>query len=522
MSHTDFLILGSGVAGLRAAIALGTGGTVTVVSKGQLLEGSSMYAQGGIAVALNDDDIHLHRDDTLKTGCGLCRTEAVDVLAQEGPQSVEELIRWGAQFDTENGGWAFAKEAAHSQNRVMRAGGDATGHEVVRTLFREANHSPNITWKGGLFAVDLIVEDGICRGITVLDESTREITSMKARAVILATGGAGQVYARTTNPLGATGDGVAMAHRAGAKVEDLEFVQFHPTTLCHPSSPPFLLSEAMRGEGAILKTPSGERFMSRVHPAGDLAPRDIVTRAMCAEQAKTGVRYALLDITHRDPQYIRNRFPTIYATCMKYGIDITTDAIPVFPSAHYMMGGVWTDVRGATTIPGLYAAGEVACSGVHGANRLASNSLLEGLVFGKRAAESALSWVPDAVRHTAVHHRKYPHASRMSEHNQHYEPKEIRTALRQLMWENVGTVRNGTALGEALKQLEGWKKMVTRPSTCRENLELINLVAIGQCITRSALTREESIGAHFRTDFPPATTDTSTSPHTNRLYAKSG
>lgn len=517
MTHTDFIILGSGIAGLRAAIVLGTEGRVTVVSKGQLLEGSSIYAQGGIAVALDDEDIHLHRDDTLKAGCGLSRTEAVDVLAQEGPHSIEELIRWGAQFDTENGGWAFAKEAAHSRTRVMRAGGDATGHEVVRTLFREANRCTNITWKDGLFAVDLIVEDGLCRGITVLDESTCTITSMRARAVILATGGAGQVYARTTNPIGATGDGVAMAYRAGAKVEDLEFVQFHPTTLCHPASPQFLISEAMRGEGAILRRTNGEPFMSQYHPAGDLASRDIVTQAMWTEQTKTGAGYALLDITHRDPQYVRNRFPTIYETCMKYGIDITTDAIPVFPSAHYMMGGVWTDVMGSTTIPGLYAAGEVACSGVHGANRLASNSLLEGLVFGKRAAESARSFSPDTV-----HTQTSPHVSHMPENNQQYDPDEIRAALRTLMWEKVGIARNGTALGEALQQLEEWSQVVTRHSTHRENIELVNLITIGQCITRSALLREESIGAHYRTDFPPAAKDTPTSHSTNLALAESG
>ena len=502
MVKTDFLILGSGIAGLRAAIALGTERRVTVVSKGKLLEGSSMYAQGGVAVALGEDDTDIYRDDTLKAGCGLAQTEAVDILVQEGTHSVEELIRWGARFDTENDSWAFAKEAAHSRTRVMRAGGDATGHEVMHTLFREANRCPNISWRGGLFAVDLIVEDGICRGITVLDESTHEVIAMRARAVILATGGSGQVYARTTNPTSATGDGVAMAYRAGARIEDLEFVQFHPTTLCHPSSPSFLISEAMRGEGATLKTTSGDRFMRRYHPAGDLAPRDIVTRAMWEERTKTGIGYALLDITHRDPQYVSNRFPTIYATCLRYGIDITTSAIPVFPSAHYMMGGVWTDVTGATTIPGLYAAGEVACNGVHGANRLASNSLLEGLVFGKRAADSALTFDPATVLHTNIDDQVPPHTLCMSKHNQRYEPEKIRAAVRMLMWEKVGIVRRGMSLGEALEQLKEWNQMVSYPSMSREHLELANLVTLAQCITRSAVDREESVGAHYRIDFP--------------------
>jgi len=506
MLQTDFLILGSGIAGLRGAITLAKNHRVIVISKGKLLEGSSLYAQGGIAVPLDDDDVTIHYDDTIKAGSGLSSTEAVNILVQEGKAVVQELIDWGAKFDMANTTWAFAKEAAHSQNRVIHAGGDATGREVMHTLFREASRYPNIIWQGGLFGIDLILEDGICKGVTVLEESTDNIFSIRARAVLLATGGSGQVYARTTNPMNATGDGIAMAYRAAAKIEDLEFVQFHPTTLCYPSSPQFLISEAMRGEGAILKTITGEHFMSRYHSAADLAPRDIVTRALWEESQKTGIGYVLLDITHRDPHYVRNRFPTIYTTCLKYGLDITTTAIPVFPSAHYMMGGVSTDVMGATTIPGLYAAGEVACNGIHGANRLASNSLLEGLVFGKRAAQNALSFNPDSIYHTDTINSQTAGALYLDKNSLSNKPtQQIQTDLQAIMWGKVGIVREKTTLREAAEQLDEWKNKLGIPSSNRKSLELENLITVAQCITKAALSRKESIGAHYRTDFPNKT-----------------
>jgi L-aspartate oxidase len=389
----DFLVIGSGVAGLRAAIELSRSGRVLVLTKGHPLQSSSIHAQGGVAVAMSEeDDVAIHLTDTLKAGHGLCRKEAVRVLVEEGPAQIQELIRWGARFDKAGGKYAFAREAAHSRSRILRARGDATGNEMVRALIGEAMRHKRIQRLDYHFTVDLIVEDGRCAGAVVLDEHSGRRLLLPARAVVLTTGGAGQIYARTTNPANATGDGVAMALRAGAVLQDMEFVQFHPTALYLASSPPFLLSEAMRGDGGRLRNSKGELFMHRYHPQGALAPRDIVSRAIWAEMAATKSRHVYLDVTHLGAEYVKRRFPTIYATCLRYDIDITEEWIPVSPSAHYMMGGVWTDLNGATTVPGLFAAGEVACSGVHGANRLVSNSLLEGLVFGARAATAAVDY----------------------------------------------------------------------------------------------------------------------------------
>lgn len=390
--ETDFLVVGSGVAGLRAAIELGRAGRVLMLTKGQPLESNSMYAQGGVAVALSEeDDVAIHLADTLKAGHGLCRREAVRVLVEEGPERIQELISWGAKFDKIGKRFAFTREAAHSRSRILRARGDATGNEMVRALMAYVSRQPRIQRLDRRFTADLVVQNGRCCGAVVLNELTGERTVLAAGAVVLSTGGAGQVYARTTNPGNATGDGMAMALRAGAMLTDMEFVQFHPTSLYLPSSPPFLLSEAIRGEGGQLRNIKGELFMHRYHPDGALAPRDVVSRAIWSEMAATRSRHVYLDVTHLGPAFVKRRFPTIYATCLRYDIDMTEEWIPVSPSAHYMMGGVWTDVNGATTLPGLYAAGEVACSGVHGANRLASNSLLEGLVFGMRAAQAAVA-----------------------------------------------------------------------------------------------------------------------------------
>ena len=376
----DFLVIGSGVAGLRAAIELGRHGHVIMLTKGHPLESNSIYAQGGVAVALSEeDDVAIHLTDTLKAGHGLCRKEAVRVLVEEGPDRIQELIGWGAQFDKIGGQYAFAREAAHSRSRILRARGDATGNEMVRVLMAQARRQKTIQWLGHHFTVDLVVVNGVCRGALVLDEIGGKRSVLPARAVVLTTGGSGQVYARTTNPPNATGDGMAMAYRAGALLEDMEFVQFHPTALYLPSSPPFLLSEAIRGEGGRLRNVKGELFMGRYHSAAELAPRDIVARAIWSEMAATRSRHVYLDATHLSATFIKQRFPTIYSTCLRYDIDMTEEWIPVSPSAHYQMGGVHTDTDGASSLQGLFAAGEVACSGVHGANRLASNSLLEGL-----------------------------------------------------------------------------------------------------------------------------------------------
>ncbi|MEO7862630.1 MAG: L-aspartate oxidase, partial [Nitrospirales bacterium] len=380
------------MAGLRAAIELSRYGRVTMVAKGGPQDNNSFYAQGGVAVALSEeDDVVLHLADTLKAGHQLCSRPATKILVEEGPSRIHELIEWGAKFDTVDGKLAFTREGAHSRHRVLRAGGDATGSEMVRALSVKAQTLKNLTWMGNHVAVELCIQDGRCWGALILDELSGTLKIVCAPATLLVTGGAGQVYARTTNPANATGDGIAMAYRAGAILEDMEFVQFHPTALYLPSSPPFLLSETLRGEGGILRNNRCERFMKNYHRSQELAPRDIVSRAIWTEMQRTKARHVYLDVTHLGATFLKERFPTIYSTCLRYDIDITEEWIPVSPSAHYFMGGVKTDLDGASTIPGLLAAGEVACSGVHGANRLASNSLLEGLVFGYRAAQAASS-----------------------------------------------------------------------------------------------------------------------------------
>jgi L-aspartate oxidase len=471
-----------------------------MLTKGHPLQSASIFAQGGVAVAMSEeDDVAIHLTDTVKAGHGLCRREAVRVLVEEGPDRIQELIRWGAKFDKAGGKFAFAREAAHSRSRILRARGDATGNEMVRVLMAQANRQKRIHRMDFHFTVDLVVEDGRCCGAVVLDEHSGEQFILPAKAVVLSTGGAGQIYARTTNPPNATGDGMAMAFRAGALLQDMEFVQFHPTALFLPSSPPFLLSEAMRGEGGQLRNHKGEAFMQRYHPLGAMAPRDIVARAIWAEMAATKARHVYLDVTHLGADFVKRRFPTIYSTCLRYDIDITEEWIPVSPSAHYMMGGVWTDLNGATTLPGLFAAGEVACSGVHGANRLASNSLLEGLVFGMRAGVAAVAWaarraVPDlsgqvaALRHAMRHHLD--------------DTEKLRNSLRRTMWGQVGIIRSRESLVRATAQLSRWEHMISKSFAARADLEVKNMVQVAHCVAEAALWRENSVGAHFRSDIP--------------------
>lgn len=505
--QTDFLVIGSGVAGLRAAIGLSRQGDVLLLAKGDPRESSSSYAQGGVAVALSEeDDVAFHLDDTLKAGHGLCRPEAVRVLVEEGPERIQELIEWGARFDKIGGQFAFAREAAHSRSRILRARGDATGNEMVRVLLAQVRRgNKRIHWLPHYFTIDLLIEGGICRGALVIDEATGAYKVISALAVILATGGAGQVYARTTNPAAATGDGMAMAWRAGAVLEDMEFVQFHPTALYLPSSPPFLLTEAMRGEGARLRNIKGEFFLERYHREGEMAPRDIVARAIWSEMAATRASHVYLDVTHLSASFIKRRFPTIYATCLRYDIDITEEWVPVSPSAHYMIGGVETDLDGATTVPGLFAAGEVACSEVHGANRLASNSLLEGLVFGARAARAAIRFgggqakvllCARAVDFTQQQDEKLP---RMLE-----DAEKLRNSLRRLMWGKVGLVRTKDSLASALAQLSRWDRQVLGTFATRADSEVRNMVQVSRCIARAALWRDHSIGTHYRADVPDA------------------
>src|SRR5271169_6589207 len=388
--ETDFIVVGAGIAGLRASVELAAAGRVLCLAKREVTESNTQYAQGGIAAALSDDDeVSLHLDDTMKAGDGLCNAEAARILVEEGPARIEELIEWGTQFDRTGTKIAFTREGAHSRSRVLHAHGDSTGREIGRALYLKTKAMKPIVFREFEFTTDLLVRDGRVIGVRVLDNDGH-LREIRANSVLLATGGLGQVYSDTTNPAVATGDGVAMAYRAGAEISDMEFVQFHPTALFLKGAPRFLLSEALRGEGAYLRNLELQRFMHKYHEMGDLAPRDVVARAIAheLEVTKRPDAAVYLDLTHLNSERVRKRFPTVYSTCMQYNIDITEELVPIRPAAHYAMGGVRTDLDGQASIPGLYAAGEVACTGVHGANRLASNSLLEGLVYGARAARA--------------------------------------------------------------------------------------------------------------------------------------
>lgn len=490
---TDFLIIGSGVAGLRAAIELAPHGKVLIVTKDIPTESSTEYAQGGVAVALSDEDeVGIHYEDTLRAGDGLCREEAVKVLVEEGPERILELISWGAEFDKEGTKLSFTMEAAHTKRRILHAHGDSTGRELERVLLNKVRSFDSVKKYPFAFIIDLIVEDGECLGASVLREGER--VTIFSRAVILATGGAGQLYERTTNPPVTTGDGMAIAFRAGAILEDMEFVQFHPTSLYIPGAPNFLLSEAMRGEGAILRNINGEVFMKNYHPQAELAPRDIVSRAIISEMVRTKSSFVYLDLTHINGDFIKKRFPRIYSTCLTCGIDITKEKIPVSPAAHYIMGGVKTDIYGRTNLKGLYAAGEVACTGVHGANRLASNSLLEGLVYGARAGRTAAeeakgSYNTDAIERTI---KEVPIPVM----------KEIRASLRRLMWEKVGIIRCGESLSIAKARLNEWRYILDMDFNSREGLELKNMLTVAKMISEAAIARKGSVGAHYRSDFP--------------------
>jgi L-aspartate oxidase len=497
----DFLVIGGGVAGLRAAIELAPKGSIIVLTKDKFTESSTGYAQGGIAVALSDEDeVGIHFDDTIKAGDGLCREEAVRILVEEGPGLILELISWGAEFDKEGSKLAFTREAAHSRRRILHSHGDSTGREIERVLISKARTFPSISRHNFAFTLDLIIEDNRCIGASVL--RGKEIINIYAKAVILATGGAGQLFSRTTNPSIATGDGMAIAYRAGAVLEDMEFIQFHPTTLYVPSAPQFLLSEAMRGEGAVLKNIHGKRFMPEYHEMAELAPRDAVTRAIVSEMVKTNTKYVYLDLTHLDKNFIKKRFPRIYATCLQFNIDITRSLIPVSPAAHYIMGGVSTNLNGETSIKGLFAAGEVTCTGVHGANRLASNSLLEGLVYGARtgkaAAESIRGWEDKKIRKSES---KNISTSQPLNLSTSFDTDKVRTALRRLMWEKVGIIRCKESLIAAKAKLKEWGFILNTDFLSRNELELKNMLTVANLITDAALLREGSIGANYRSDF---------------------
>jgi L-aspartate oxidase len=498
----DFLVIGSGIAGLRAAIALAEAGEVIVLTKAEPAESNTGYAQGGIAAAIGPDDSpDLHARDTHAAGDGLCDDNAVRILVGDGPPYVRELLEWGAAFDRDGDGRpALGREGAHSVRRVLHAR-DATGREIARVLWRRVSAHPRIRVLVDALATELVVRGDACTGATFLDAGTARVAD--ARATLLATGGAGQVFRETTNPSIATGDGIAMAFRAGAQVSDLEFVQFHPTVMNVPDAPRFLLSEALRGEGARLVNQAGEPFMPRYEPGGDLASRDLVSRAMVREAERTGAPVSLT-LAHLEAEYVRRRFPTIAAACRQAGHDLARDPIPVSPAAHYVMGGVESDVDGRTSVAGLFAAGEVACTGVHGANRLASNSLLEGLVFGARAARAML--LPARAAAARPAHT----VDVAAPHGSVRPPTE--DAVRDLMWRHVGLLRDGAGLEHANATLACWWSALRAAGTLpngavpngadRRQRRLEAIVTVGLLIARAALRREESRGAHFRSDCP--------------------
>jgi L-aspartate oxidase len=486
--EADFLVIGAGIAGLRAAIELAEAGSVLVIAKDTLRESSSEYAQGGVAVVLSDDDdIEFHEQDTLYAGDGLCDREAVRTLVEEGPAAIQQLIEWGAGFDREGSKLAFTREGAHSRNRILHSHGDSTGREIARTLQRKAAALPNVALRSFSAVVDLLMSGDEVAGAVMLDEGSGELIEIRSSAVLLATGGLGRVFRETTNPDVATGDGVAMAWRAGAEIENIEFVQFHPTALHLEGAPRFLLSEALRGEGALLINDKGERFMQRYHELAELAPRDVVSRAIVSEIRRTGAPHVYLDLTHRDADFIRKRFPRIWETCRRYGIDISREPAPVHPAAHYSMGGVRTDLHGASSLKRLYAAGETACTGVHGANRLASNSLLEAIVFGARAGSAMAQW--DGASKPASTERLPLEF-----------PLTTESRIRSLAWENCGIIRNGHDLARALEELQMPIEELREPVL--EDFDVRNVHVVAELIAQCALAREESRGGHYRTDFP--------------------
>jgi L-aspartate oxidase len=493
----DFLVIGSGIAGLRAALTLAESGTVIVLTKADPRESNTGYAQGGIAAALGrDDSPELHAKDTIAAGDGLCNTAAVTVLTREGPKYVIELLAWGAAFDRDpDGEPALAREAAHSVRRVLHAR-DATGREISRLLWSRVSANSRIRLLQDARATELLVRDGICSGVRFVGSPGSG--TIGASRTLLATGGAGQVFRETTNPLVATGDGIAMAADAGARIVDLEFIQFHPTVLNMPGAPRFLLSEALRGEGARLVNEAGEPFMTRYEPAGDLASRDLVSRAIVREMQRTRAP-VYLSLAHLDSAFVRTRFPTIAEACSRAGLDLAHDRIPVSPAAHYIMGGVETDLNGRTSVGGLFAAGEVACTGVHGANRLASNSLLEGLVFGARSARAMTTSISDAELSPSEVVTWRVEASCES----NCDVPEV-DVVRDLMWRWCGLLRDGGGLQQAVTQLDAWRAAIgaARTPDDEEFTRARSIVTVGLMMARAALRREESRGGHFRSDFP--------------------
>jgi L-aspartate oxidase len=497
---TDVLVIGAGIAGLRAALAVPPSLDVLVVTKDSLQQSNSSYAQGGIASVLSPEDrFENHIEDTITAGGGLCDPAVVEIVVREAPHQINELVQWGTIFDVEEGHLALTREGGHSHRRIVHALGDATGHEVMRAIIARARQAANITLWDNAFTLDLLTHDSSCAGALVWRPLQGKML-IWAKQTILASGGAGMVYRETTNPPVATGDGMAAAYRAGARLRDMEFMQFHPTVLYVAGSSRFLISEAVRGEGAYLRDKNLERFMLKEDPRAELASRDVVAQAIVRCMERTQHPNVYLDLTHLDPALVRRRFPGIDNVCRGFGVDITADLIPIRPGAHYMIGGVTVDDHGRTSLPGLWAAGEVTSSGLHGANRLASNSLLEGLVFGtacgRGASEAALK-MPDSF--TAL-----SHASQFEpEMGSDLDVTDITNSLRSLMVRHMGVVRRRDGLLTAESDVAFWCRYVLgREFDARPGWELQNMLTISRLMIDAALKREESRGVHFRSDFP--------------------
>lgn len=494
--ETDVIVIGSGIAGLYTSILASATHKVLLITKKSMMDSNTRYAQGGIAaVTAEDDSPAYHRQDTLLAGAGLCSSSAVDVLVNEGPAGVQQLIRLGTIFDEVNGELALTKEGAHSHRRILHANGDATGYEIVRALSIQLEMLHNVEVWDDHFVIDLVTEQGECHGALVQMPDGKRVF-VRGQATILCSGGSGQLYRYTTNPEVATADGVAMAYRAGAQIRDMEFIQFHPTALSYPGAPRFLISEAVRGEGAVLRNIKGERFMHRYHELLELAPRDVVARAIVSEIEETRSTFVYLDITHESPEMVKHRFPTIYETCMHYGLDLSSDWIPVSPAAHYMMGGIKTNLHGESSIKRLYACGEVSSTGVHGANRLASNSLSEAIVYGSRIVEQIRSLPKqssDILKHSFRLGRTEAPSQAMV---------EKRLKLQKVMVRYAGLRRSREMLLRAQEELGRQLPLFQAMLSKREEYEFANMLTASMLVVQGALHREESRGAHFREDYP--------------------
>lgn len=499
---TDVLILGGGLAGLRAALAADSRLSVTVVTKEDLRSSSSQWAQGGIAGVVDPEDrFDNHVADTLTAGGGLCHEDVVDSVVREAPGRIAELIAWGTKFDERDGTLELGREGGHSHHRIVHALGDATGREVMRAVIQQTRTLENLEVWPDTFTIDLLTFDGVCRGALVWNKSHGK-TLIWAKRTILATGGAGQLYRESTNPEGASGDGMALAWRAGVELRDMEFMQFHPTVLYIAGGGRSLITEAVRGAGAYLVDRDGERFMPHFDPRAELAPRDIVSRAITVVMHRTHHSNVYLDLSHLDSATVRRRFPGMLQICGKFGLDLTRDRIPVRPGAHYMIGGATVDAVGRTSLPGLFAAGEVTSSGLHGANRLASNSLLEGLVYGARAGRAASDEALSEQRADAFGVPLLSNAKAV-EANGSLDLNDIRNSLRSLMWRHVGVERTGTSLLEAREAVEGWCRYVLPQQFADPpGWQLQNMLEVARLMIQSAIHRRETRGVHVRSDFP--------------------